>query len=260
MKKLFYFILLFGLLQSCSEDDTPKVFQDLEQPTSMTVYCQKTPDEILRKIDYEYNEGNLLKETTKINGEIYSTKTFEYNTENLISTETYKTDLRKVETIYIYNQLNQLINRIFKTTDYDLEGNIVNETESEAPLEYENNLLIKEWVSWGGWHTYEYENGKLVTKNDYTKTGKLHHITKYKYSGDLKVEERKETVAGSVMYIHIFQYDSENKLTRIFEGENIIEENFYDGNRLIEKRTYYFGIDPGFDVCYGNYIYKYEYQ
>jgi len=76
----------------------------------------------------------------------------------------------------------------------------------------------------------------------------------------LKVEEKKETAAGSVMYIHIFQYDSENKLTRIFEGENIIEENFYDGNRLIEKRTYYFGIDPGFDICYGNYIYKYEYQ
>jgi len=30
-------------------------------------------------------------------------------------------------------------------------------------------------------------------------------------------------------------------------------------NKLIEKRTYYFGIYPGFDVCHGNYIYRYEY-
>ena len=61
------------------------------------------------------------------------------------------------------------------------------------------------------------------------------------------------------MYIETYHYDSENRLTTIIEDENIIEENFYDGKKLIEKRTYYYGIDPGFDVCYGNYIYRYEY-
>jgi hypothetical protein len=44
-----------------------------------------------------------------------------------------------------------------------------------------------------------------------------------------------------------------------YEENNIIEENDYIDNRLNEKRTYYFGIDPGYDVCYGNYIYRYEY-
>lgn len=259
MKKLSKLILLFGLLQSCSKNDTPKVFQDLERPASMTVYCQNSPDEVLRKVEYEYEQGNLIKETTLKGDEIYSKTTYEYNSEMYIIKETYETSLRKVEKSYVYNETNQLINIIHKTIDYDLEGQIVNESESEAPLEYENNLLVKEWAYWGGYNTYEYENGKVVTKNDYTKNGELHHITNYKYSGDLKVEEKKETAAGSVMYIHIFQYDSENRLISIIEGENTIEKNFYDENKLIEKRTYYFGIDPGFDVCYGNYIYKYEY-
>ena len=61
------------------------------------------------------------------------------------------------------------------------------------------------------------------------------------------------------MYIRTFQYDSGNRLITIIEDEHIIEENFYNENKLIEKRTYYFGNDPGSDVCFGNYVYKYEY-
>ena len=72
-------------------------------------------------------------------------------------------------------------------------------------------------------------------------------------------EERKETVAGNLMYSRIMHYDLAGRLVRITEGDNTVENNTYEGNRLIEKRTYYFGIDPGFDPCYGNYLNVYTY-
>ena len=73
------------------------------------------------------------------------------------------------------------------------------------------------------------------------------------------IEEKKETNAGGLIYLKTFEYDSENRLTKIVEGENIIEENDYNGKKLIEKREYYFGIDPCFASCCGNFIYRYEY-
>lgn len=47
-------------------------------------------------------------------------------------------------------------------------------------------------------------------------------------------------------------------LVGVREGDNVIEKNDYNGNQLIGKRTYYFGIDPGYDICYGTYIYRFE--
>ncbi len=73
------------------------------------------------------------------------------------------------------------------------------------------------------------------------------------------IEEKKETKVGGLIYLKTYEYDSQGRLVKIQDEENTIEENDYVDNELIEKRTYYFGIDPGFDVCYGNYIYRYEY-
>ena len=259
MKRLIQTILILCFALSCSKDDNLLQPAVLDEPIAMNVFCQNTPNDILRRVEYEYSNDILITETTRSNGEIQSKITFEYNSDNQLTLEIYETDWKKTEKTFIYNELNQLVNIIYKFTDYDNNGQVIDESESEAPLEYEKNQLVKEWMYWGGFNTYEYKDGKVVTKIDYTKNGTKHHITRYKYSGELKIEERKETAVASMIYKLTFHYDSKNRLTKIIEDENIIEENDYNENKLAEKRTYYFGIDPGFDVCYGNYIYRYEY-
>ena len=259
MKKLIQTILILFFIISCSKDDNLLQPAKLDKPTAMNVFCQNSSNDILMRVEYEYDNGNLITETTFYNGDIQSKTTFEYNSANQLILEVYETDWGKTEKTFFYNEFNQLINIKYKFFDYDSNGQVTNESESEAPKEYENNQLVKEWAYWGGFSTYEYKDGKVVTKVDYTKTGEKYHITTYKYSGDLLIEEKKETKVGSLIYLKSYKYDSHNRLTTIQDGENIIEENDYVDKRLIEKRTYYFGIDPGFDVCYGNYIYRYEY-
>jgi uncharacterized protein YcfL len=252
-------ILIIFLVLSCSKDDSLLLPAVLDELMAMNVFCPNSPNDTLRRVVYVYNNDKMITETTLYNGEIQSKTTFEYNLDNQLTLEIYETDWKKTEKTFIYNELNQLVNIIYKFTDYDSNGVVIDESESEAPLEYENNQLVKEWECWGGFSTYEYKDGKVVTKIDYTKNGEKHHITSYKYSGKLKIEEKKETSAGNVIYIRTFHYDSKNRLIKIIEDKNIIEENDYIENKLTEKRTYYFGIDPGFFVCNGNYIYRYEY-
>ena len=234
MKRLIQFAVLIGVFHFCTED-TDFLIEELENPVSMTEFCQKSPNDTLRQTDYVYNSEILVKETRK--------------QENIVIGVTS----------YEYNENNQLIKKLYQTFQYDNDGNVSDTSESETLFDYENELLVKENYSWGGWSTFDYENGKLTTKNDYTANGALQHITKYKYSGSLIVEERKETSQGGIIFIKLYKYDSKGRLDSIIEDGNVIEENFYEGNKLFEKRIYYFGIDPGFDICYGNYIYKYDY-
>lgn len=259
MKRLISLLTILLIMFSCSKDEDLLKPAILDKPSEMNVFCQRTPNDTLRKVVYEYNNNNLITETLFYNGEIQDKTTFEYNAVNQLTFETYETYLRKIKKTYIYNDLNHLINIKYTFIDFDTNGQITNESESEAPREYENNKLVKEWEYWGGFNTYEYSGDKVVKKIDYTKNGEKHHITTYKYSSDLLIEEKKETKVGGLMYLKTYKYDSQNRLVQIQDGENIIEENDYIDKRMIEKRTYDFGIDPGFDVCYGNYIYRYDY-
>lgn len=259
MKKLIPTILIICFALSCSKDDNLLKPADLDKSTAMNVFCQTSPNDTLKRVEFGYDNDNLTSETTVFNGNIQSKTTLVYNSENQLMLETYETNWKKTEKTFVYNELNQLINIIYKFNNYDSNGQVTDESESEAPREYENNQLVKEWEYWGGFNTYEYNNGKVVTKIDYTKNGEKHHVTTYKYSGDLLIEEKKETKTGSLMYFKSYQYNSQNRLTTIKDGDNIVEDNNYIEDKLIEKRTYYFGIDSGFDLCYGNYIYRYEY-
>ena len=108
---------------------------------------------------------------------VHTITTFKYNSDNQLTLETYETDRKKTEKTFIYNDLIQLINIIYKFTDYDSNGQVIDTSESEAPREYEINRLVKEWWIWGGFTTYEYNDNKVVTKIDYTKNGVKHHIT-----------------------------------------------------------------------------------
>ncbi len=247
------------ILIACSKDDDLLKPAELDNPSTMIVFCQASLDDTLRMEEYMYDNDNLINKTSIQNGKVQSETTYDYNSNNQIISETYMTDWKKTEMTYVYNESNQLINILYKFTDYDVDGQVTDESESEAPREYENNQLVKEWEYWGGFSTYEYSKGKVVSKIDYTKTGEKHHFTYYKYSGELMIEEKKETKVGGLIYLKTYEYDSENRLTKIQDGEYIIEENDYVGKKLIEKREYYFGIDPCFAACCGNYIYKYDY-
>ena len=259
MKNRIYLLSIILMTLSCSKDDVILLPAELLKPTEMKVCCQSFPNDVLWSVKYEYDNNNLITETILSNGNVQSKTTFEYNANNQLILEIYKAGLLKMEKTFIYNELDQLINIKYVFTNYNNNGEVVSKTESEAPREYENNLLVKEWEHWGGFITYQYKNGKIHIKIDHTKAGKQHHITTFKYSGDLLIEESKETSLGSMMYVKQYKYDSQNRLIKIQDRENIIEENDYIDNKLIEKRTYYFGIDPGFDVCYGKYIYRYKY-
>lgn len=259
MKNIIFLTTFFLIVISCSKEDDILIPAELDNPRVMIVFCQTSIDDTLKIVEYEYDNDKLIRETSIQNGEVQSETTFEYNSDNQLISELYLTDWRKSEMTYVYNENHQLINILYKFTDYDGDGQITNESESEAPREYQNNQLVKEWESWGGFNTYEYKDGKVATKIDYTKNGEKHHFTYYKYSRGLLTEEKKETKVGGLIYLRIYTYDSQNRLIQIREGENIIEENDYNDKKLIEKREYYFGIDPGFFICYGNYIYRYEY-
>src|SRR5690606_9942594 len=116
--------------------------------------------------------------------------TYTYDSEGQLMSESYLTSGLKLDKTFVYNALGQLVNVHHNRTDYDLNGQVVSESESEAPREYEQNRLVKEWESWGGFNTYEYENGKMVVKTDCNGLGEKHHITTYAYSGSLLVQLR----------------------------------------------------------------------
>jgi uncharacterized protein YcfL len=259
MKKLLTLISIFLIVSSCSKDDDLLIPAELDNPIVMLVFCQSSIDDTLKIVEYEYDNDNLIKQTTIQNRKVESETTYEYNSENQIISKIYLSIWQKNEMTYIYNEDKQLINILYKFTGYDTDGKITNIIEYEAPREYDNNKLVKEWEHWGGYNTYEYIGDKIIKKTDYTKNGEELHITTYKYSGNLLIEEKRETSVGSLMYLKTYKYDSQNRLIQIKDGKNIIEKNYYFNKKLIEKRTYYFGIDPGYDICYGNYIIRYKY-
>jgi hypothetical protein len=258
MKKLLFAATVIGILQGCSKDDnTPPLI--MERPITMSVFCQNALNDTISQTDYEYDLENLTKLTLRNYGVITSVTNYEYNSKNLLIIETSDQDFRKTEITYVYNSSDQLINKLYKIADLDANGLVLSTSESETPLEYKNNLLVKDVETWGGWNTYEYSDGKLTTKNVFTSTGQLYWILKFKYSGSLKIEEKNQTASGNILYTKTFAYDSEGRLVKIIENGNVIEQNSYDGNKLLEKRINYFGIDPGFSACNGNFLYKYHY-
>jgi hypothetical protein len=259
MKKTITSVLIFVFIMSCTKVESPKPLANLDKPIVMNVYCQQNTESILWKVQYEYNHDTLISQKTIYGGVINNTTTFEYNSNHQLIREIYESGLGKTITTLEYNATNQVINRNYRTINYGENGQILNEREIDAPLVYENNKLIKEWNSWGGFSTYEYKLGNLITKVDYNGDGVKRQVTKYKYLGVLKIGETIETAEGNIMSIKSFKYDSGNRLTSIIDNENTVEENFYSGNKLMEKKTYYYGIDPGFSPCLGNYTFTYEY-
>ena len=258
MRTFLNLLIILLIFSSCALEENYQL-PLLSEPSAMNVFCQVNSNESLRRVEYEYDMEKLISETTLVDGDILYTTNFTYNNEAQLVYEIFESDYRKSEKTFIYNEMNQLVNIKFKFTDFDGNGNMVSEGVSEAPREFEHNLLVKEWESWGGFSTYEYTNGQLKTKIDYTKNAEKHHVTTYKFAKNLLIEEKKETVNGGLIYFKTYKYDAQKRLIKIFDRENIIEENLYIDDKLIERKINYFGIDPGYYPCLGNFKYTFDY-
>lgn len=261
--KYLLFIVLLVIFYGCSDDDTLSLIIDLDNPTAMNVFCQSTPTDTLSRYEYEYHKDKINLETVCRGDDTIRVTSYKYNSVGLLLKETIESDLIKFEKDFEYNSSEQLVKIIYKTYQYDMNGKVLNDTYYEAPLHYENNKLIKEWVyygDWAGYNTYEYSNGLVSTKTHYSKNGAtIQYIIRYSYSSDKLVKEIKESVTDYIFYSKTYHYDSNSRLISIVDRENTIEEYSYSDNHLIEKRTFYYGIDPCFAQCCGNFIYKYEY-
>jgi uncharacterized protein YcfL len=259
MKIIIITAVVSFLIFGCSKDNHNLQPNASGQPKVMYSFCQSNPRDTLLRTEYTYSNGNLITEARFNKEELISKTTFEYDSEKKPILEVSESSTMKSIKQFIYNEKNQLINIKYHHINYDSNGNVESESKSEAPREYKNNVLVKEWTDWGGFSTYEYRSGKVYTKTNYTKLGTKHHITTYSYSPNFLVREKKETVHGSLLYSKTYLYDNRNRLVKVQDREKIIEENKYTGNRLTEKKIYYFGIDPGYYFCNGNYIYTYTY-
>jgi hypothetical protein len=250
------------LLASCSRTtDGESDASTLKKPAKMTTFCQYNPDEPLEYVEYTYKKGLLVLEE-KIDSEGFITKTvYKYNAKNQIDKITETSDGESRVTKHNYNAKNQLIRIDFSFTSYDNNGNIDGTINNTETFEYENDLLSKKTEYWGGTRTYEYDaNKRLIKENVFYKTGELHSTVYYSYVGNLKIEEWAVSAnIGTERYRHHFQYNSNNFLEKVLENDKAIEEYFYNGNKLLEKRETYYGTDPGYYFCLGNFIYKYEY-
>ena len=261
MKNLLLITLSLLTIIACSKEKAEEIIliaPELENPSIIKLHCQSSMDEVYSKIENEYENDNLIKQTTFYFESLYSENTFEYNSDDQITFEVFLTDSRSTEKTYVYNAENLLINVLYKLNDIE-NGQIISFTEDEAPREYENGLMVKEWHTWGGFNTYEYDGDKLSKKTDHRTSGAPHHITTYHYENGLLSEEIKVTVTGNTLYSKTYHYDDQNRLIEIQDQGNVIELNTYADNQLTEKRENYFGIDPGFYPCDGNYFYTYEY-
>ena len=265
MKKAGIIIMtvLFVALTNCTkkDDNNPAGNEPLAKPVIMKVFCQSNPDECYQEFEYEYNNNLLISETVFSFGELCNRTTFEYNSNNQLKKEIYDVISWKQEKDFIYNKINQLEKIIYTNIYYDSDRKETHpRRQSEETFEYEDSLLVKHVATWGGWDIYEYDaKGRMTTHTIYNMIGAKYHIIHYKYSGNLKTEEWAEVVeTGKIMYRHKFIYDKNNRLTKVLEDGKVIEENLYESNKLIEKRTSYFGIDPCFSPCCGNLLYKYE--
>ena len=140
-------------------------------------------EEIDRTVEYTYDELYRLTSETITKGKTKTTYAYEYDN---VSNRTLKT-VNGVETVYTYNELNQLVSENDTTYEYDNAGNLVRVvgTGKTALYKYDSeNRLIKATVQQGNnvvveTYTYDYagnRTSKTTTINN--------HVEKVYYLND----------------------------------------------------------------------------
>lgn len=258
MKTAWLFIIVLSVLVSCQRDDVMPS-ENLDFPIVERLFCEASPEQEVMRSEFEYSPIGLLKNSHFSIGGSEVSESYTYNDNGNIEQKVRIERGRVIVEEHEYSSENQL--QKIHSINYDVDSNGVQtfNSESELLFEYENGLLVKETAYWGGFKTYEYSGDQLVKMTSHNNNGNPHHITQYKYKGDLLKREVKETREGNNIYTRKYCYDGQKRLESIIEDREVIEEYIYEGNRLVRKNEWYYGIDPGYSSCNGNYITLYEY-
>lgn len=265
-------LILFGLFHSScqlNEFDTTLIFYESDEflYQKETAFCQSNPDnEIWSKIFTRDKAGNVIEETTLFNGLPNMKTTREFNLSN--QQENDSTFYNSGGNWFFQHSHKYIFqrNRLAEILRYKPCGTISHKTT----YEYNGNKLRCEefwYFSDNEWkfqyaHRFEFNrNGKLSKKESFQteKKDKVYDTFIYSYSNNKLVEEKRIIQTGTTDYVLKFTYTSKGFPNETIQDGNVIEKNYYTNGRLTEKHTFYFGIDPGFSQCNGNFVYRYEY-
>lgn len=264
--------ILLGIFQpSCqwNEFDESLIFDhpDEFQYQKETAFCKKNPEkEIWSKTFTRDNTGNIIEETTFINGlpDLKITSGFNSNNQKQTDSTFYNSGGNWIiqyshQYIYQRNRLTEILRyepveiKSHKTT-YKYDGD---KPRWEEFWYYSENKWKFQYA-----HSFDFNsNGKLVKKESFQteKKDKVYDTFIYTYYNNKLVEEKRIIQTGATSYVLKFTYTSYGFPDETIQDGNVIEKNYYSDGRLTEKHTFYFGIDPGFSQCNGNLIYKYGY-
>ncbi len=231
------------------------------------VFCQSDPKSKISEKRFVYDEsGNETEELLYSHSEPTFRTTSTYNTQNKKLSDSvfyfsYATWALSSSYEYKYSE-NKLVEKI----NYDTGKTYLYKTTftySGSHLRYEEIFRREgnEWILNYG-YAYKYNRrGELIEKasfhNELRET--IYDTIVYTYKNGKLSTEKRILTTGETGYFKEYFYTNEGYLDEVTEDGNTVVKNFYEDNKLMEKHTWYFGIDPGFSLCNGNLIYKYEY-
>lgn len=264
-------ILSIIWFSSCQRDDfdTSLIFDEQGnfRYKKESAYCQRNPEtEISSKTFFYDKNGNTIKELISYIGGLEEKKVQEFNGDNQLlrdSTFYYRSGEWEYQnsTRYIYSQ-----NLLSEKQRYNSDGKLSHKTL----YKYVGSMLRWEefwYFNTNEWkfqyaHGFEFDrNGRLVKKESFQDEAKekVYDTLVYAYKNGRLYEEKRIIVTGKTSYVKKYSYTPDGFIDEIIKDGNVVEKNFYELGKLIEKHTFYYGIDPGFSPCGGNFIYKYEY-
>jgi hypothetical protein len=264
-------ILCFIWLSSCKQNEFDNSLIFAEQGDfrykKERAFCQRNPEtEISSKTFFYDKNGNVVQELISYKG-IQETKIKrEYNGDNQQlwdSTFNYRSGEWEYQysTIFIYSE-----NLLTEKQRFKPDGKLSHKTL----YKYEGSRLRWEefwYFNTNEWkfqyaHGFEFDrNGKLVKKESFQDEAKknVYDTFVYSYKNGRLHEEKRIILTGKTSYVKKYFYTPDGFIDEIIKDGNVVEKNFYELGKLIEKHTFYYGIDPRFSPCGGNLIYKYEY-
>ena len=263
-------IITVASISSCQQDYyfslNPRDDQT-GQFTKETYYCENEPEIEIGSVENTYDsDGNLILTKKKLFGSYYSMteKLYDYSGLKTID-NVYSFSNGSWELNYTYEyfySLDILQKKITKNQD-GIETNKTVYSYRGRKLDWEDFYRFSE----GEWkfryaHKFDFNgNGQLARKSSYqtVEKDKVYDYFTYSYKKGKLSEEERILITGKVGYHKDYFYNQDGTLDYIIQDGNMVEENFYENGRLIEKHTWYYGIDPGFYFCGGNIIYRYEY-
>ncbi len=230
-------------------------------------YCKGNPEYKISSKTFKYDKkGNRIEEIIYSYDKPVSKITSEYYFQNFKTTDSYYNFTNNAWVLSNKDQYKYSRNRLIEKINSDVEDNYLYKTVytySGNLLKYEEILRRSgnDWILNFG-YLYKYNgSGQLIEKLrffDETRESANDKLI-YTYKNRKLSTEKRILSSGKTGYFREYTYTSEGLLDEIIQDGNIIEKNFYENGKLIEKDTWYFGFDPGFSPCGGNYIHKYEY-